>query len=346
MIRFECDYAEGCAQPILDALIRTNFEQTCGYGLDPHCMNAIELIKKECGKSDVDVHFVVGGTQANTIVIAQILRPHQGVVAVESGHINVHESGAIEACGHKVIALPGVEGKLTAGRLKAYLMNFWADDAHEHMVEPAMVYISHPTEVGTVYGKKELQDIYAVCREYQIPLFIDGARLGYGLMSDASDLTLQEIVGLCDVFYIGGTKVGAMFGEAIVFTRPELNLSRNFRSVIKQKGAMLAKGRLLGVQYEALFTDGLYWKLSENAIVQARKIRDAFVKKGFKMGFDSPTNQLFPILPKEIISRLSEDFAFMIWPDNGEPELLTRFCTSWATKDEEAETLVKAIEAL
>lgn len=345
MIYFQCDYAEGAHPKIIEALVKTNFEQTVGYGMDGHCARAAELIKKAVGAPDARVHFVSGGTQANQIVIASVLKPHQGAVCVDTGHINCHETGAVEATGHKVIALPNVNGKLEAEALRKYLANFWADDTHEHIVEPGMVYISSPTEIGTVYSKAELEAVSAVCREYEIPLFLDGARLGYGMAAPGNDVTLEDLAKLTDVFYIGGTKCGALFGEAVVFCGSK-KLDSYFRPMIKQHGAMLAKGRLLGIQFEVLFTDGLYEEITRNAVALAMRIRDAFAKKGCKFMVESPTNQQFPILPRAMIEALSKDFAFMVWPDNGEAEIPTRFCTSWATTEEQVNTLIKAIEAL
>lgn len=345
MIRFECDYAEGCHPKILEALQRTNFEQTCGYGLDEHSKNAEALIKKACQNEDSRVYLVSGGTQANKVVIAQVLRPHQGVVSVEGGHIAHHESGAIESSGHKVITLKPENGKLRPETLRAYLVDYWADDTHEHMVQPGMVYISSPTEVGTIYSKEEVASLHEICKEYNIPLYLDGARLGYGFASEENNLTLADLSRLTDIFYIGGTKVGALFGEAIVFNT-NTNLDCDFRSVIKQNGAMLAKGRLLGIQFEELFKDNLYFDISRKAVKQAERIKKAFLQKGYKLWIDSPTNQQFPILPKNAIAKLKANFAFLIWPDTGEPELITRFCTSWATKEEDVDKLIDEINKL
>lgn len=345
MIRFECDYAEGCHPRILEALQKTNFEQTCGYGLDQHCKNAEELIKKACANEDSRVYLVSGGTQANKVVIAQVLRPHQGVVSVEGGHIAHHEAGAIESSGHKVITLKPENGKLKPEVLRAYLTDYWADDTHEHIVQPGMVYISSPTEVGTVYCKDELTELHNLCLEYNIPLYLDGARLGYGFASKENDMTLADLSKVCDIFYIGGTKVGALFGEAVVFN-DDKGLDRDFRSVIKQNGAMLAKGRLLGIQFEEMFKDNLYFDISRKAVEQAERIQKAFTDKGYKLWINSSTNQQFPILPKEAIDKLKQNFSFLIWPDTGEPELITRFCTSWATRDEDVDRLIEEINKL
>ena len=291
MIRWECDYAEGCHPALLDALTRTNMEQTPGYGVDQHCDRARGLIRDLCQAPEATVEFLVGGTQTNTTVIAAALRPHQGVLCAHTGHINCHETGAIESTGHKVLPLPSEDGKITAQQVRAAVEAHWQDSTHEHVVQPGMVYLSHPTEQGTVYTAQELTAISQVCREFGLPLFVDGARLAYGLAAEKS-VTLPLLYELCDVFYLGGTKVGALFGEAVVISNPAL--ARDFRYLIKQRGGMLAKGRLLGVQFETLLEDGLYFRLGENGVEQARKLSQAFQAKGYPMRYDSPTNQLFP----------------------------------------------------
>ena len=344
MIKFDCDYLEGCHPAILDLLIKTNFEQTDGYGCDKYCEKAKKLILAACGfagkrgKNVPEVHFLVGGTQTNTTVIASILRPHQGVISAVTGHINVHETGAIESTGHKVMALPSQDGKLTAEQVKKYIKSCVSDCNYEHIVQPGMVYISFPTENGTIYSKSELSAIYDVCRKYGLPLFIDGARLGYGLAAEENDLTLSEIASLCDVFYIGGTKTGALFGESVVITNNAFK--KDFRNIIKQRGGMLAKGRLLGIQFLALFTDGLYFKLARHAVEAAEKIKTALEAKGVKFLFDSPTNQIFPIFPDEILEKLSKKFSFSFWEKTDERHTAVRICTSWATKDEDVEKLI------
>ena len=302
MIRFECDYGEGAHPRILERLAATNMEQTAGYGEDPHCEAARGYIRELCRMPDADVHFLVGGTQANLTVIAAALRPHQGVIAAESGHINVHETGAIAATGHKVITVPGENGKITAGEVRGVCDSHWRDPTHEHIAQPAMVYISNPSEIGTIYTLAELEEISKVCRKCGLPLFMDGARLGYGLACELCDYTLADIAALCDVFYIGGTKVGALFGEAVVIT--DAALKRDFRYIMKQRGAMLAKGRLLGIQFEALFEDGLYFEISRQATELAMKLRAACTAKGYPFLVDSMTNQQFPILPNSQIERL------------------------------------------
>lgn len=341
MRRFDSDYLEGCLPEILEALSRSNLEQTPGYGEDPHCGNARRLIKEACGTPDAEVHFLVGGTQTNATVISSILRPWQGVVCADTGHINVHETGAIEHSGHKVMALPSREGKITAGQIREAIEGHYGDANHEHMVQPGMVYISYPTEAGTLYGKSELRAISEVCRKAGVPLFLDGARLGYGLMSPNNELTLKDIASLVDVFYIGGTKQGALFGEAVVFT--DTRLCKDFRYNIKQNGGMLAKGRLLGIQFETLFTDGLYLRAAGHAIRQAAKIREIFAGKGYRFLSDSPTNQQFPILPNGLVARLHAEFGFEDWCAIDGEHTAVRFCTSWATTDEAIKELAAAI---
>ena len=338
MIRFECDYGEGAHPRILERLAATNMEQTAGYGEDPHCEAARGYIRELCRMPDADVHFLVGGTQANLTVIAAALRPHQGVIAAESGHINVHETGAIEATGHKVITVPGENGKITAGEVRGVCDSHWRDPTHEHIAQPAMVYISNPSEIGTIYTLAELEEISKVCRKCGLPLFMDGARLGYGLACELCDYTLADIAALCDVFYIGGTKVGALFGEAVVIT--DAALKRDFRYIMKQRGAMLAKGRLLGIQFEALFEDGLYFEISRHATELAMKLRAACTAKGYPFLVDSMTNQQFPILPNSLIERLKVKFAFSIWQPTDAAHTAVRFCTSWATKEEHLDELI------
>lgn len=341
MIRFECDYAEGTHPQILERLTQTNFEQTQGYGEDRHCENARRIIRRLCESESVDVHFLVGGTQTNMTVISSILRPHQGVISATTGHINVHETGAIEATGHKVLALPTGNGKLTATQIEQVYHDHWNDVNHEHVVQPGMVYISNPTERGTIYAKHELQALSDVCRKYNLPLFMDGARLGYGLAAEGNDLTLSDIAELCDVFYIGGTKVGALFGEAVVIT--DEKIKKDFRYLMKQRGGMLAKGRLLGIQFEVLFESGLYFEISRHAIEMAMKIRDAFADQKISFLCDSPTNQQFPILTQEQIRLLSEKYAFEYWTKIDDERGAVRFCTSWATREDDVEELVRDI---
>ena len=342
MIQFQCDYSEGAHERIMRRLLDTNMEQTVGYSEDPYSDHARQLIREACQCPDAQVHFLVGGTQTNTTVIAHTLRPHQGVIAADSGHVNVHETGAIEHTGHKVLALPSTDGKITARQVADTLEAHINDCNFEHMVQPGMVYISYPTEVGTLYSGNELHDLYEVCRHYQVPLFIDGARLGYGLCSPQSDITLADLAHLCDVFYIGGTKVGALFGEAVVINHP--TLQRDFRYSIKQHGGMLAKGRLLGLQFETLFTDNLYFEISQNAIRQALRIQTAIRRKGYPFLIESYTNQQFPIFPDSELERLSKEFQFAFWERVDESHTAVRICTSWATRSDNVDKLIAAIE--
>jgi len=344
MIRFQCDYAEGAHPAILEKLMETNFDQTVGYGLDPYCESAREKIRKACNQPDADVHFLVGGTQANFTVISSILRPHQGALSANTGHINVHETGAIEATGHKVLPLYSENGKITAVQVREAYDAHWNDPDHEHVVQPGMVYISHPTENGTLYEKDELVELYKTCQELGLPLFLDGARMGYGVMSEAATLTLADVAEYTDVFYIGGTKVGAMFGEAVVITNPALK--RDFRYMIKQNGGMLAKGRLLGIQFDVLFTDDLYFKVAKHADDLAMRLKRAFVEKGYELRYDSYTNQQFPILPDEHVEILKEKYSFAIWEKVSATHSAVRFCTSWATKEESVDSLIKDLQTL
>ncbi len=342
MLRFESDYLEGAHPAVLEKLIATNFEQCPGYSEDVHCDNARKIIQEQCG-IEAAVHFLVGGTQANTTVIASILRAHQGVLAADTGHIAVHETGAIEATGHKVLTLPHTDGKISAEQVERYVTSHYADSAFEHMVQPGMVYISHPTEYGTLYTKNELTALSAVCRKLGLPLFLDGARLGYGLMSEASDMTLKDIAQLCDVFYIGGTKVGALFGEAVVIPNPVV--AKDFRYHIKQHGGMLAKGRLLGIQFEVLLEDGLYWDISSHADKLAKRIKKAFIECGFNMAFDSPTNQQFIVVSEDFVKKVREKFSCSLFERRENGDCVIRFCTSWATKESAVDELVDFIRS-
>ena len=344
MIRFNCDYLEGAHPRIMEKMMETNFVQTPGYGEDEFCERAREVIREKCGTPDAYVQFLVGGTQTNLTVIASILRPYQGVLSAVTGHINAHETGAIEATGHKVLALPSENGKITAEQVQAAYDAHWADGSHEHIVQPGMVYISHPTENGTLYTKEELKALYETCQRLELPVFLDGARLGYGLMSEGTDLTMKDIAAYTDVFYIGGTKVGALFGEAVVITNP--TLTKDFRYMIKQRGGMLAKGRLLGIQFLTLLEDGLYEEIAGKAVKQAMHLKEAFLEKGYPLFYDSYTNQQFPIMPKEHLEQLKKDFAFELWVPLDEEYDAVRFCTSWATKDEDVETLIATINEL
>ncbi|MBO4743531.1 MAG: low specificity L-threonine aldolase [Bacteroidales bacterium] len=337
MISFTCDYNEGAHPLILQRLQETNMLQEPGYGEDSFCQSAKEKIRKAIGCPDAAVFFLVGGTQTNATVIDAILAKYEGVVAAQTGHIAVHEAGAVEFCGHKVLTVPQHQGKMDPVELEAYLKAFHAEPAWEHMVYPGMVYISFPTEYGTIYSKEELSRIKAICSSFNIPLFIDGARLGYGLMSPACDLSLPDLARLCDVFYIGGTKVGALCGEAVVF--PDGKAPAHFFTTIKQHGALLAKGRLLGIQFDTLFTDDLYFSISRHAIDLAMQLKAMFVRKGLQLYIDSPTNQQFPILSKAQMDALEGKVLYEIWEHLPDGRSVTRFATSWATPQEHIDAL-------
>ena len=350
MLRFECDYGEGAAPAVLDLLQQTNFDQTPGYGEDEYCAKAAAQIRSLCDAPDADVHFFVGATQANLTVIAAALKPWQGVLCADSGHIHVHETGAVEATGHKCLALPGKNGKITARQVRKAVEEHRANASHEHEVQPGMVYISNPTEVGTLYNKEELTELSAACYELGLYLFVDGARMAYGLTSPANDLSLQDYAALCDVFYLGGTKCGALFGEAVVITNDDLK--PDFRYCIKQHGGMLAKGRLLGEQFLALLdgedgtNNSLYFTLAAEADRQAMAIRKAFEEKGVKLLHDSYTNQQFFVLPDEWHEALSKDFAMTHMGKPDKTHTAVRICTSWATKAENVEALIDKVKAL
>ena len=340
MISFESDYNNGCHEAILKRLFETNDERATGYGLDDYCASAKAKIRQACGKSDADVFFLVGGTQTNATVIDAMLKSYQGVLTVETGHINVHESGAIEFGGHKVLTLPSHDGKMESAELDQWLHDFYDDPTYDHMVFPGIVYITFATEMGTIYSLAELQAISDVCKSYKLPLFIDGARLGYGLMAEGCYVTLPQLADLCDVFYLGGTKCGAYCGEAVVFTKQ--NAPAHFFTIIKQHGALLAKGRLLGIQFDALMQDGLYFKIARHAVEQAIRLRDALIAKGYKMYSNSPTNQQFVLLDKDTIARLEKDFVFEQWFPVGDL-MNCRFVTSWATSPDDVDALIAAL---
>jgi len=342
MISFESDYNNGCHEAILKRLMATNDEKATGYGLDDYCTMAKEKIRMACAKPDADVFFLVGGTQTNATVIDAMLQSYQGVLSVETGHINVHESGAIEFGGHKVLTLPSHDGKMEARELSQWLHDFYADPTYDHMVFPGMVYITFATEMGTIYSLAELRAISDVCRTYNLPLFIDGARLGYGLMAEGSDITLPQLADLCDVFYIGGTKCGALCGEAVVFPNPNAPAPDHFFTIVKQHGALLAKGRLLGIQFDVLMQDGLYFKIARHAVEQAMRLREAFISRGYKMYSDSPTNQQFVLLNQETIARLKNEFVFEEWYPVGDL-MNCRFVTSWATLPSDVGALIAAL---
>lgn len=336
-IYFDSDYIAGAHPKVLARLVETNLEPLAGYGGDPYCNRAAEKIKAACECPDAEVYFLAGGTQTNQVVISAMMENYAGVVAAKTGHVSVHEAGAIEYTGHKVLELASKDGKIEAEELRRFLEDFYADGNHEHMVYPGMVYLSYPTEYGTLYSKQELTEISKLCRSYEIPLFIDGARLGYGLASKEADLTLPEIAALCDVFYIGGTKVGALCGEAVVFTKR--NAPKHFITQVKQHGALLAKGRLLGVQFDALFTDGLYLEISRHAINMAEQLKQIFREKRYEFFLESPTNQQFLILENEKMEELSQHVGFSFWEKYDENHTVVRFATSWSTWEEDLEML-------
>lgn len=338
MVYFNCDYMAGAHPDVLAALCDTNLEKSVGYGFDPYTADARAAVLKACGLKDGEVYFLQGGTQTNKTVIDRLLSRNDGVLCCDSAHINVHEAGAIEADGHKVIALPGKNGKLEAGEIIRYMEEFYADETNEHMVRPAMVYISHPTEYGTLYTRGELEAISDVCRRYGMPLFVDGARLAYGLAAETTDVTLHDIASLADVFYIGGTKCGALFGEAVVTAHP--GLLPRFMSLMKLHGALLAKGRLLGVQFLTLFTDGLYLRIGRHADRMAALLKEGMLAKGYRQYIDSPTNQQFFILANEVIDRLGADVGFELWGPRGERESVVRFVTDWSTTTEDVAALI------
>lgn len=337
MISFTCDYNEGAHPEILRRLVESNMEQHAGYGDDIYTQSAIAKIRQAVGRQAADVFLLVGGTQTNATVIDGMLRHHEAVIAVSTGHIAVHESGAVELSGHKVITIDGCSGKMTAEALRSHLATFFGDPTWQHMAIPEMVYISFPTEYGTIYTRQELTEIRRVCDDYGMLLFVDGARLGYGLACDEADITMEDLSQLCDVFYIGGTKIGALCGEAVVF--PNRNAPRNFFSIVKQHGALLAKGRLLGLQFDTLFTDNLYLDISRNAIDKAMKLKSVFQKHGIPFYIDSPTNQQFPILSQQQADSLAGEIAFETWEKLPDGRAVTRFATSWATTDGDVDRL-------
>lgn len=344
MVRFECDYNNGCVPEILSTLAQTNAMQLPGYGEDSLCSVAAERIRTACQAPNAAVHFLVGGTQTNLITIAAALRPHQGVISAGTGHINVHETGAIEATGHKVLVVESPDSKVNAAVAEAYCKAYTEDESREHIVQPGMIYISFPTENGLLYTKGELQALRKVCDAYGLMLYADGARLGYGLAAPENDVSFSDLYQLTDAFYIGGTKVGALFGEALVIRNTALN--RDFRAILKQKGGMLAKGRLLGLQFNTLFTDDLYMRISRHAMEEAARIRRALLDKGIPMFIDSPTNQLFPIFENSMLKKLTENFVFSTWSKADAHHTVVRICTSWATLSSDTDALIEAIQVL
>ena len=344
MLSFESDYTTGAHPRILERLAETNMEPVTGYGTDVFCESAREKIRKACGCDKAQVEFIVGGTQTNMVVISTMLRDFEGVVAAETGHIASHEAGAIEHAGSKVLTIPQKDGKIDAAVLSAFIEDFYGDGNHEHMVFPGMVYISHPTEYGTLYTKAELMKISAVCRKYEIPLFLDGARLGYGLMSRDTDVTLPDIAKYCDVFYIGGTKVGALCGEAVVFTHN--NEPPHFVNAIKKRGALLAKGRLLGVQFDTLFTDDLYFEISKHAIDMAEELKEILTQKGISFFLTSPTNQQFVVVENHKMKQIAEKVRFGFWEKKDDRHTVIRFATSWSTTEEDLAKLKQILDEI
>lgn len=344
MLRWNNDYNHGAHPEILKAFARTNEESYAGYGLDEWCVRGGKEIKKHLGDVDADIHFMVGGTQVNYTVISAALRPYQGVISVDSGHIHVHETGAVEHIGHKILALPGTDGKLTAKQVREAAEAYRISGFKEHITQPKLVYISCPTEYGTLYSKQEMQDISQVCKEYDMYLFVDGARMGYGLGSSKCDWTLADIASVADIFYIGGTKCGAMFGEAVVIIRPELK--DHFRSYIKQNGAMLAKGWTLGLQFYTLFHEGLYFSETKKADAYAMRIKEAFAQKGIPAYIESFTNLQFVVVTEKQIEALGKNHVYEYQDKLPDGRHVIRFCTSWSTKEEDVDVLVADIEAL
>lgn len=344
MIYFNNDYSEGCHPKLLERLVNTNLEQTSGYGTDDYCRRAARRIQELCQRDDLSVHFLVGGTQANLTIIDAALRPHQAVLGAVSAHINVHETGAVEATGHKVLSVPSRDGKLSADQAERIAAAHWAESDPEHMVQPKMVYISNPTELGTIYTRKELEDLHAVCRMYGMYLFLDGARLGYGMTAQGNDVTLPDLANLCDVFYIGGTKVGALFGEAVVISN--LAIAQDFRYFIKQHGGMLAKGRLLGLQFDTLLADNLYFEIAARANRMADQIRAVLKKLNYPLLVPGLTNQIFPILPDVVLAELAKEFTFTEQERVDETHRAVRFCTSWATRQENVDALCAKLTKL
>lgn len=343
MISFESDYIAGAHPQILRRLAETNMELLPGYGADLYCESAKNKIRQTIGLENAQVEFLVGGTQTNAVIISTMLADYEGVVAAKTGHVSVHEAGAIEYTGHEVLEIEQHNGKIDASVLNRFLEAFYADESYEHMTFPGMVYISHPTEYGTLYTKQELEGIAAVCRQYKIPLFIDGARLGYGLMSPDTDLTIRDIANLCDVFYIGGTKVGALCGEAVVFTKG--NMPKHFMTSVKKRGALLAKGRLLGIQFDTLFTDDLYFAISKHAIDMAIRMKELFRERGFDFYIDSPTNQQFIILENSLLEKLQGQVAVSCWEKPDDTHTVVRFATSWSTTKEDLDALEEILDS-
>ena len=341
MISFESDYIAGAHPEVLRKLTETNLESLPGYGTDPYCESAKQKIRSLIGIPDAEIFFLAGGTQTNAVVISTVLADYEGVIAAKTGHVSTHEAGAIEYTGHEVLELPQSDGKIVPEVLERYLADYFADDNHEHMTFPGMVYLSHPTEYGTLYSKAELTAIAGICRKYQLSLFLDGARLGYALTSRETDLSIRDIAALCDVFYIGGTKVGALCGEAVVFTKG--NMPKHFLTSVKKRGALLAKGRLLGVQFDALFTDDLYFRIGRHAIDMAEKLKEILRAHGIPFHIQSPTNQQFVVLANGQMERLAKQIAFSFWEKQDGTHTVVRFATGWSTTEEDLAALDAAL---
>ncbi len=343
MYSFSCDYLEGCHEKILQALASTNMVQEPGYGSDQFSESARAKIRAAANAPDAKIYFLNGGTQTNQVIIDASLEKYEGVVAAETGHVAVHEAGAIEYSGHKVLTIPSHAGKVDALEFEKFVETFYGDGNHEHMVFPGMLYISHPTEFGTLYTKVELEQLSEICHRYEMKLFLDGARLGYGLMADDTDVTLSDIAKLTDVFYIGGTKVGALSGEAVVFPR---EVPKHFMTQVKQHGALSAKGRLIGIQFDTLFTDNLYFDISRHAIECAMQVRKILTAAGYELYIDSPTNQQFVVLENHEYEELSRGIEVGFWEKYDDNHTVVRFATSWATSQEGIEELRTAIQTL
>lgn len=341
MVSFESDYIAGAHPEVLRKLAETNLEPLPGYGTDPYCESAKQKIRDLIGIPDADIFFLAGGTQTNAVVISTVLADYEGVIAAKTGHISTHEAGAVEYTGHEVLELPQNGGKIAPDTLESFLSSFFADENHEHMTFPGMVYLSHPTEYGTLYSKAELTAISEICRKYRLSLFLDGARLGYALMSRETDLTIADIAALCDVFYIGGTKVGALCGEAVVFTKG--NMPKHFLTSVKKRGALLAKGRLLGVQFDALFTDDLYFRIGRHAVDMADRMKQVFRSHGISFYIQSPTNQQFVVLENEQLNKLAKKIAFSFWEKKDDAHTVVRFATGWSTTENDLLALDKAL---
>lgn len=340
-IMMASDYQCGAYPTILEAMAKTNLQARVGYGLDEICERAKDRIRKACGCDTAEVEFLSGGTQANAVVIGALLKPYQGVIAADSGHVSVHEAGAIEHTGHKVLPLQGKCGKISAAQIEACMQEYEQDDNHDHLVMPGMVYLSQPTEFGTLYSRKELEEISAVCHRYHLPLYVDGARLAYALAAKVNDVTLPDLARLCDVFYIGGTKCGAFIGEAVVI--PDPHLIPHFFTIIKQDGALLAKGWLLGIQFDELFKDDLYLHIGETAVQYAKQIKQELVKDGYSLYFDSPTNQIFFVIANDKLETLGQKAVYSYMEKYDETHAVIRFATSWSTAKEDVDKLCQII---